>query len=196
MSKFANYLSVQNLPNLLTVGRLLILPVIVSLLIIDNFAGVLVSLGLYVFAAFTDWLDGYIARKYHAVSEFGAFFDPVSDKVFVAVMLITMTGTGRLDGWWIIVSSIILSREILVSAIREYMGKKGINVAVTGLAKWKTATQMIAIGFLIIGSHLSYVLECGQLLLFVSMVLTVITGYQYFRKSFSCNISDDLEDKK
>ncbi len=172
---------INNLPNILTIARLFLLPVIFSLFLVGAEWAAWWVLGLYVAGAVTDWLDGYIARKMNIVTPFGTFLDPISDKIFVAVMFILLVGFDRLPGLWMAVPAIIIAREFMVSGIREYLGPKGIKVPVTKLAKWKTASQMFAIAFLIIGPYAPFTLATGQWLLLVAMVLTVITGWNYLK---------------
>ncbi len=143
-----------------------------------------VSLGIYVVAAFTDWLDGYLARKMNNVTPFGVFLDPISDKIFVAAMFIMLAGFDRLPGVWLALPMIILMREFLVAGMREYLGPLGIKMPVTKLAKWKTASQMFAIAILIVGPYVPMGLLSGNLLMLVATVLTVITGWNYLKTGF------------
>lgn len=170
-----------NLPNILTLARIAILPVLVWLLLTYETWAAWTALGIYIVAAFTDFLDGWIARKQNIVSDFGTFLDPISDKIFVATLLITLTGIGRLPELWMVPAILILVREFLISGLREYLGPKNVQVPVSRLAKWKTAVQMLALGFLIIGPHAPKVLMIGQWALALAAVLTLVTGWNYLK---------------
>jgi len=168
----------KQLPNILTISRMALLPVLIWLLYIDESWAIWSALGLYALSAITDFLDGYLARKMNIVSPFGTFLDPIADKVFVAVILIALVDLGRLEGLWIIPVIIIFTREFLVSGMREFLGPKNIKMPVTKLAKWKTTFQMIALGVLIYGGHALFL---GQALLSLAALLTIITGWGYLK---------------
>jgi len=168
----------KNIPNILTLSRMALLPVLIWLLYQPQSWALWAALGLYVLSAVTDFLDGYLARKLNIVSPFGTFLDPIADKVFVAVLLITLVDIGRLEGLWTIPVIIIFTREFLVSGMREFLGPKNIKLPVTQLAKWKTTFQMIALGVLIYGGQ---ALFAGQILLSLAAILTVQTGWGYLK---------------
>lgn len=166
----------KNLPNILTLGRILLLPVIIGLLFVDQ---ITIALGLYVIASFTDFFDGYLARKLNVVSDFGTFLDPIADKIFVAALLIAFVAFDRLEGLLIIPPIIILIREFMVSGLREYLGPKKVKLPVSMLAKWKTTLQMVALGFLFFDGGI--LLHIGQWGLAVASLITVITGWSYLK---------------
>ncbi|NCC22942.1 MAG: CDP-diacylglycerol--glycerol-3-phosphate 3-phosphatidyltransferase [Alphaproteobacteria bacterium] len=168
-----------NLPNILTVARLFLLPVIFVLFMVGEAWAAWTALAVYVVGAVTDWFDGYFARKHNLVTPFGTFLDPISDKIFVATLLVLLVGFERLPGWWMAVPIVILAREFAVSGMREFLGPYNIKVPVTKLAKWKTTSQMAAIALLIVGPYVPLGLISGQILLLVAMALTVITGRGY-----------------
>lgn len=174
-----------NIPNILTFFRIAILPLIIGLFFIPSAWAAWTALGLYTLACITDFLDGYIARKMNIVSPMGTFLDPIADKIFIASLLIVMAGFDRLDGIWMIAAIIILSRELLVSGLREFLGPLNVKLAVSKLAKWKTTVQMIALGFLVVGNYgdviLPYTLEIGQIGLMIAAILTVMTGWSYLK---------------
>jgi len=175
---------IWTLPNILTIARLLLLPFMVWLFFMEDEWGAGAAwwcLGLYGVASVTDFLDGWVARKFGQVSEFGTFLDPIADKVFVGSLLVLLVGFGRLDGLWMIPVLLIFLREFLVSGLREYLGPKNVKMPVTQLAKWKTASQMVALGFLIVGPFVPYTLMTGQVLLALACALTLITGWDYWR---------------
>ena len=176
----------RNIPNYITVGRLLTLPILVALMMADTFWTSWLALGIYTFGCITDWLDGYIARRYKVVSPFGQFLDPIADKIFILTVLITLIANHHVQGMWIVPIILILSREFLIAGLREFLGPKNIQIPVTQLAKWKTGFQMGSLGFLIVGEHGKIIypiaIETGLFLLLVATALTIITGWGYFRE--------------
>lgn len=134
----------------------------------------------YVIAAITDFFDGYIARKMNQITPFGTFLDPIIDKVMVGVLLVMLVAFNKIDGLWIILVLLIFTREFLISGFREFLGPRDVQVPVTILAKWKTTSQMVALGFLILSGYSPYAQEFGLLILGFATFLTVITGVSYF----------------
>ncbi|OJF95181.1 CDP-diacylglycerol--glycerol-3-phosphate 3-phosphatidyltransferase [Pararhizobium antarcticum] len=179
-----------NIPNLLTYGRILAIPVIVLCFFIEgelqssDFAR-WTALGLFVIASITDYLDGYLARIWNQTSNIGRMLDPIADKLLIASVLLLVAADGTIAGWSLWAAIIILCREILVSGLREYLAALKVSVPVTQIAKWKTAAQMFAIAFLLAGPAgdkiIPYTTETGITLLWVAAVLTIYTGYDYFR---------------
>ena len=163
--------TIFTVPNVLTMARIALLPVIIILM----YAGFgWAALLIYSICAVTDFLDGFLARKLNAVTPFGTFLDPIADKVFVALLLIVMVDTGQLDGIFILPVLVILVREFLISGLREFLGPKDVQVPVTMIAKWKTTIQMLAIGFLIV----------GWALITAAAGITAYTGYIYLKASW------------
>ena len=183
--KVANHSKIWNLPNILTYGRILAVPLVAGMLMYGGNSARWTALGIYAAAAVTDFLDGYFARKWQQQSSLGRMLDPIADKVLVAVVLLVLSADGILFGGHIWAAIIILSREVLVSGLREYLGELQVSVPVTWIAKWKTTVQFLAIGFLIAGPAgdrlVPYVTEFGIALLWVAAGLTLYTGYDYFR---------------
>lgn len=177
-----------HLPNILTVSRIVLLPVLIGLFFVAGPVAAWIALAIYIFCAVTDFLDGWLARKYGTISGLGTFLDPISDKIFVISLLFALATFDRLDGVWMIPGVIILSREFLVSGLREFLGPKNIKVPVSKLAKWKTGLQMTALGFLVIGDYGDAIvpdtLLIGQILLSAAAVLTVMTGWNYLKVGF------------
>lgn len=173
----------HNLPNILTFFRIAILPIIIGLFFVPEAWAAWTALGLYTLACVTDFLDGYLARAMKTVSPLGTFLDPISDKIFIASLLVVLVGFDRLDGLWMIPTIIILMREFMVSGLREFLGPQDVQLPVSKLAKWKTTVQMIALGFLVIGNYgdviLPNTLLIGQWGLTIAAILTVITGWGY-----------------
>lgn len=170
-----------NLPNMLTLARIIVIPVVVACFFFKGFIGAWTGGLLFVAAAITDYFDGYFARKLGQVSKFGRFLDPIADKLLVSAVLLMLAYTGRLSYFGIFPALIILCREILVSGLREYLAELNISVPVSRLAKWKTAFQLIALPLLIVASHGFYFEELGSVLLWFSAILTIITGYDYLK---------------
>jgi cardiolipin synthase (CMP-forming) len=186
---------VWNLPNILTYGRIVAVPIVAGLLLwndrAENITGLgmltarWIALGIYVLAAITDFFDGYLARRWHLQSSLGRMLDPIADKVLVAVVLLVLCGDQILRGGHVWAAIIILAREVLVSGLREYLGQLRVSVPVTQIAKWKTTVQLVAIGFLIAGPAgdeiLPVITWIGIIGLWVAAALTLYTGYDYFR---------------
>lgn len=188
-----------SLPNLLTYGRILAVPLIVLCFFIegplqaDGLAR-WIALVVFIMASLTDWLDGYLARRWDQVSNIGRMLDPIADKLVVAVTLLLLAAEGTIGGWALWAAVIILCREILVSGLREYLAALKVSVPVTTLAKWKTAAQMVAIGFLLAGPAgdrvIPFVTEVGLVLLWTAAILTLYTGYDYFKAGLKHIIED------
>lgn len=174
-----------NLPNLLTYFRILLVPLVVIALYLEEDAGNWTALALFAIAGITDWLDGYLARAWNQTSNLGRMLDPIADKLLVAVVLLALTWQGTIAGYSLWAAIIILCREILVSGLREYLAGLRVSVPVTQLAKWKTAIQMIALAFLLLGPagdrFVPGITELGLTLLWAAAILTLYTGYDYFR---------------
>ncbi|MCA0257294.1 MAG: CDP-diacylglycerol--glycerol-3-phosphate 3-phosphatidyltransferase [Proteobacteria bacterium] len=197
-----------SIPNLLTYGRILAVPLIVLCFFME---GKLASsdlarwtaLWIFVVASITDFFDGYLARIWNQTSNIGRMLDPIADKLLVASVLLLMAADGTIAGWTIWAAIIILCREILVSGLREYLAALTVSVPVTRIAKWKTTIQMVAIAFLLAGPAgdvyidglfsdasatggsldpvLPIITYLGIVLLWIAAALTMYTGYDYFR---------------
>ena len=179
-----------NIPNILTYGRILAVPLIVLCFFAEgrlqsSDLARWTALCLFALASVTDFLDGYLARIWNQTSNIGRMLDPIADKLLVASVLLLMAADGTIAGWTIWAAIIILCREILVSGLCEYLAELKVSVPVTRIAKWKTTLQMFAIGFLLAGPAgdkiLPYTTEIGITLLWVAAVITMYTGYDYFR---------------
>jgi cardiolipin synthase (CMP-forming) len=181
-----------SIPNLLTYGRILAVPLIVLCFFIEgklqssDFAR-WAALGIFVVASITDFLDGYLARIWNQTSNIGRMLDPIADKLLISTALLLMAADTEktIAGWSLWAAIIILCREILVSGLREYLAALKVSVPVTRIAKWKTTVQMFAIAFLLAGPAgdkvLPYTTEMGIGLLWIAAILTIYTGYDYFR---------------
>ncbi|MBX3488769.1 CDP-diacylglycerol--glycerol-3-phosphate 3-phosphatidyltransferase [Parvibaculum sp.] len=174
-----------NLPNLLTYFRIALVPAVVACFYIPGDAGHWAALFLFIVAGLTDFFDGYLARAWEQQSNLGRMLDPIADKLLVAVVLIALTWQDVIAGFSLWAAIIILCREILVSGLREFLAELRVSVPVTQLAKWKTAIQMVALGFLLGGPAADKIMpgitEMGLTLLWAAAILTLYTGYDYFR---------------
>ncbi len=172
-------------PNLLTYGRILAVPAVAACLLWNTPTLRWTALAIFIAAAITDFLDGWLARAWHQQSALGRMLDPIADKLLISVILLMLAANETISGYHLWAAAIILSREVLVSGLREFLGQLQVSVPVTWLAKWKTAVQMVAIGFLIVGPAGESVLpgntEIGLYGLWLAAALTLYTGYDYFR---------------
>jgi cardiolipin synthase len=186
------------LANLLTYGRIAAVPVVVGLMygysILDGGLWLRwAALGVFIAAAVTDLLDGYIARAYDQQSSLGKMLDPIADKLLVSACLLMLAAEETIRGWSLLAAVIILCREILVSGLREYLAELRVSVPVSRLAKWKTTWQLIAVGFLICGEagdkfvsdlvkhDMLVITNIGLALLWLSALVTLYTGWDYMR---------------
>jgi cardiolipin synthase len=174
-----------NLPNILTLFRIALVPVFALAFAMPGQTGKLIAFGIFCLAGVSDALDGLAARKLDAYSDFGRMLDPIADKVLVAVALMMLVAQRAFDGYMLIPALVILSREILVSGLREFLAGVRVSVPVTSIAKAKTTIQMIAIGAMILGPAADHIvhgaLTLAYVALWVAAGLTVYTGYIYFR---------------
>ena len=187
------------LPNILTYARIVAVPIVVGCIygqsILDGPLWLRwLAVLIFIAAGVTDFLDGYYARVWGQQSAFGKMLDPIADKLLVSSCLLMLAADGIIHGWSLWAAIIILCREILVSGLREYLAELRVSVPVTRLAKWKTTVQLVAIGFLLAGkagdevvafvtgnSITPVVTYCGLTLLWISAIVTLYTGYDYFR---------------
>jgi cardiolipin synthase (CMP-forming) len=177
-----------NLPNLLTLSRILAIPVVVATFYLSGDSARWLGCALFAAAGFTDWLDGHFARRWEQQSELGRFLDPIADKLLVSATLFMLTVSGRLSSHAVLPALVILCREILVSGLREYLAGLSVGMPVSRLAKWKTVIQMVAIGVLIVGDagpSSIPVVAIGETLLWLAAILTLVTGYDYLRAGLS-----------
>jgi cardiolipin synthase len=172
------------LPNLLTYGRLVAVPVVALLLQWPEVHWMRwAALGVYTVACVTDFFDGYLARIWKQQSPLGQMLDPIADKLLVATTLLAVAANQTLVGWTIWAAIIILCREFLVSGLREYLADLKVPLPVSVIAKWKTTVQMFALGFFIAGPAGEVVLPgtvvIGGVLLWIAAILTLYTAADY-----------------
>ena len=192
------------IPNILTIGRIIIVPIFVLTFYIPGFFGDLIPFFLFVIASFTDYLDGLLARLFKEESKLGELLDPIADKILVAAALILLVMNGVIKNYEVVAAIIILTREILISGLREFLAKGSITMQVTSLSKLKTFIQMIAIAILLTGESGNKVINfqdynaqtIGIILLWLSAFLTLYTGYDYLRKGIDHAINEDMKDNK
>ena len=173
------------LPNILTLSRILTVPILVALLWWPHWeAGYAFAFGVYCLMGLTDYFDGYVARAQGTVSKLGVFLDPIADKIMVAAVILVLTRTGDIADWHVIAALVILVREIAVSGLREFLAGLRVGVPVSQLAKWKTTLQMVALGALILAGatpHWPLPRQIGLVSLWGAAALTLVTGWDYLR---------------
>ena len=178
------------IPNILTIGRIILVPIFVITFYLPGVLGDLIPFFIFVLASFTDFLDGLLARRYKEESKLGELLDPIADKIIVAAALVLLVMNESIRGYEVIAAIIILTREILISGLREFLARSKISMPVTSLAKFKTFIQMFAIAILLTGESGNAIINfqdynahtVGIVLLWLSAFLTLYTGYDYVKK--------------
>ena len=191
------------IPNILTIGRIIIVPIFVLTFFIPGLFGDLIPFFLFALASFTDYLDGLLARMFKEESKLGELLDPIADKILVAAALILLVMNGTIKNYEVIAAIIILTREILISGLREFLAKGRITMQVTSLSKLKTFIQMVSIAILLTGESGNKIINfqdynaqtVGIILLWLSAFLTLYTGYDYIRKGIDHAIDQDTKDQ-
>jgi len=187
------------IPNILTIGRIIIVPFFVVSFFLPGFYGEIIPFLLFILASFTDFLDGLLARLYKEESKLGELLDPIADKIIVSAALILLVMNGTIQNYEVIAAIIILTREILISGLREFLAEVQIKIPVSSLAKGKTFIQMFSIAILLTGETGNKIINfedynaqtVGIILLWLSAFLTLYTGYDYVRKGIEHVISED-----
>ena len=190
------------IPNILTIGSIIIVPIFVFSFFLPGLYGDLIPLSLFVLASFTDYLDGLLARLFKEESKLGEMLDPIADKILVAAALILLVMDETIKNYEVIAAIIILTREILVSGLREYLAKISVAIPVTSLTKLKTFLQMLSIAILLTGESGNKIINfqdynaqtIGIILLWLSAFLTIYTAYDYLVKGIDYALTED--DKK
>ena len=187
------------IPNILTIGRIIIVPFFVISFFLPGFYGEIIPFILFILASFTDFLDGLLARLYKEESQLGELLDPIADKIIVSAALILLVMNGTIQNYEVIAAIIILTREILISGLREFLADVQVKIPVSSLAKGKTFIQMFSIAILLTGETGNKIINfedynaqtVGIILLWLSAFLTLYTGYDYVRKGIEHVISED-----
>ena len=187
------------IPNYLTIGRIIIVPFFVISFFLPGFYGDIIPFALFLIASFTDFLDGLLARMFKEESKLGELLDPIADKIIVATALILLVMDGTIKNFVVLAAIIILTREILISGLREFLAIGKIKLPVSNLAKYKTFLQMFSISILLTGETGNKIINfqdynaqtIGIILLWLSAFLTLYTGYDYLRKGIDHAISED-----
>jgi len=191
----------MKIPNILTIGRIIIVPIFVLSFYIPGVTGDLVPFFLFVLASFTDYVDGLLARLYKEESKLGELLDPIADKILVSAALILLVMNGIIKNYEVIAAIIILTREILISGLREFLAKKAVHMPVSSLAKFKTFVQMFSIAILLTGETGNKLINfqdynaqtIGIILLWLSAFLTLYTGYAYLAKGIMTAMDNDTK---
>ena len=187
------------IPNILTIGRIIIVPIFIFTFFLPGFFGDLIPFFLFVLASFTDYLDGLLARLFKEESKLGELLDPIADKILVSTALLLLIMNGTIKNFEVIAAIIIITREIIISGLREFLAKGSISMPVTSLSKLKAFIQMFAIAVLLTGDIGNKIINfqdynaqtIGIILLWLSAALTLFTGYEYMRKGIDHAISED-----
>ncbi len=179
----------MNFPNILTIFRIVLAPVIAILIWKETSnTQLIIAFLLFLVAGITDWLDGYLARKLEVQSHLGRILDPIADKVLVACVLLAIASHHARDLLFITPTLIIFLREFIISGFREYMSKQGVVINVSSLSKWKTTIQILSIGLIILAMIFSYysILVFASIILYwLAAIITIKTGYDYLRSGLS-----------
>lgn len=170
----------MNLPNKLTIARVIMIPLFLICLYLNIGCGKYIAVGIFILASLTDLLDGKIARKYNLVTNFGKFMDPLADKLLVSAAMICLIATGQLAAWIVI---IIISREFIISGFRLVASDNGIVIAASYWGKFKTVFQMLMIIVLIANINLPFFAVLGTILTYVALILTIVSLIDYIAKN-------------
>ena len=187
------------IPNILTIGRIIIVPIFVVTFFLPGFFGDLIPFFLFILASFTDYLDGLLARLFKEESKLGELLDPIADKILVSTALVLLVMNGTIKNFEVIAAIIIITREIIISGLREFLAKVSISMPVSGLAKVKSFIQMFSIAILLTGDFGNKLINfqdynaqtIGIILLWLSAGLTLYTGYDYMVKGIDHALNED-----
>jgi CDP-diacylglycerol--glycerol-3-phosphate 3-phosphatidyltransferase len=173
----------MGLANVLTIGRIAIIPVLIGCLFLPMPLGAVLAFVVFVLASVTDFFDGWVARRYNQMTPLGKMLDPIADKLLIGVVLILLVALGVVAGVHVIAACAILFREIFISGMREFLAEKSIKVHVSQLAKWKTTVQMLALGAGLLVPVFAVLSPFALALLWLAAILTLYTGFEYFFKA-------------
>ncbi len=187
------------IPNILTIGRIIIVPIFVITFFLPGFFGDLIPFFLFVLASFTDYLDGLLARLFKEESRLGELLDPIADKILVSTALVLLIMNGTIKNFEVIAAIIIITREIIISGLREFLAKVSISMPVSSLSRMKAFIQMFSIAVLLTGDIGNKIINfqdynaqtIGIILLWLSAGLTLYTGYDYLVKGIDHALNED-----
>lgn len=179
----------MNLPNKLTLIRVFLVPVFVIFMMVPIPAGRWIALAIFIIASLTDTADGYIARKYNLVTDFGKFMDPLADKLLVCAAMICLVNTRQLPAWIVIV---IISREFIISGFRLIAVENGVVIAASWWGKIKTVVQMVMICALLINAQALWFRVLEQILIYAALILTVVSLVDYLMKNKNVINTDNM----
>ncbi len=187
------------IPNILTIGRIIIVPIFVVTFFLPGFFGDLIPFFLFILASFTDYLDGLLARIFKEESKLGELLDPIADKILVSTALVLLIMNGTIKNFEVIAAIIIITREIIISGLREFLAKVSISMPVSSLAKMKAFIQMFSIAILLTGESGNKIINfqdynaqtIGIVLLWLSAGITLYTGYDYLVKGIDHALNQD-----
>lgn len=171
-------------PNIITIARILAIIPIVWLVMQGDVVLRLVALIVYIIAAASDWLDGYLARAWNQYSPLGRMLDPIADKLLVGILIAVLAWDGSFSGWDMIPVCAILFREFFISGLREFLGNTKVVLPVSRLAKWKTTLQLVALAIVLLERIIPGLRLPSDIVLWAAGVLTIWTGWQYLRASW------------
>ena len=179
----------KNLPNILTLSRILLLPLLLFMILSSNYQLNIYAVLLFILISFTDFLDGFLARRQGSTSAFGKMLDPIADKLLVVGVITALVINGSIENLNIIPAFLIIFREIFISGLREYAAnsKLEVSINVSNIGKVKTAIQMISLTLILASALIEdsiLILNIGIILFWASMLLALISGYKYYRAIF------------
>ncbi len=189
------HLGAMNVPNILTYGRITAAPLVGATYYIPGNWGPWIAFSIFLVASVTDYFDGYLARAWQQQSALGRMLDPIADKLLVSVAILVLAVDGMFDGTSFWAAVIILMREIFVSGLREFLAELRVSVPVTRMSKWKTTMQLIAVAALLIapalqGARQGFIINLGLTFFWATAVVTLYTGYDYFRAGLKHLVKD------
>ena len=175
---------VITIPNILTVSRVVLIPFFIMAFFLESNFGHLLAIAIFAFCCVTDYLDGYYARAYKQTTKLGQMLDPLADKVLISITVLFIIGFGKVSIISIIPASIILCREILISGVRDATFSHKKNFSTSGLSKWKTASQMVSIGLILISDACPpqskyFLSKIGETIFWLAAIIAVISGISY-----------------
>ncbi len=173
----------MNIPNSLTILRIIMVPVFVVVLLVRIPYGDYIAAAIFIFAAITDSIDGYLARKWKQVTKLGIVLDPLADKLLITAALICLVELGRIPGW---IAIVIIGREFAVTGLRVIKAEEGVLIPASRLGKMKTIFQIVAVALVIVpGSYNWFTsLPLGNWVMFIAVLITILSGVEYFYKFF------------